>query len=352
MKTMPATVTDIAWLQTSFIGDVILSTGAFALAGKVFPGVRQHLITTAVAAKALAGSPELASLIVFNKKGGVRRSFQAVKAQLHAALASASGAVLLQPHRSYRSGFLARYIGLPTVNYAESAWGGYAVARVPRVAVLNEAARVALLLEPIGVDRDEIVAAVPQLSALPMTGNPALAQALTGDGRLVGLAPGSVWGTKRWLPSGFRAVAQQLLAERPDLRLVMIGSAAEAPLVQEIVSAMTPPERARVIDLAGRTSLLDLRRLFPALSLVISNDSSPLHYAAAFDVPTVAIFGATIPQMGFGPLASRRISVGVTLACRPCSDHGPQVCPLGHFRCMRDLSAEAVMRACRELLAG
>lgn len=352
-KQLPAraAVTDIVWLQTGFIGDIVLSTGAFALARAEFPAARHHLITTAIGVKALEGAPGLASLIVFDKKGGALRAFRAVRDQLWPRLASPDGTVLVQPHRSHRSGFLARFLGLPAINYQESAFGGYAAARVARVAVMNEAARVALLLEPLGVEREKIAAAVPHLDALALDPESAVARLLAGPGRLFAVAPGSVWGTKRWTPEGFTALVKALLAENPDARVVFVGSQTEAPLVATIAAGLEAAERARTLDLAGKTSLADLRRVFPRFALLVSNDSSPLHFAAAFDVPTVAIFGATVPEMGFGPLASKRRVVGLSLPCRPCSDHGPETCPLGHFKCMRGLKPEAVLQACREILA-
>ena len=62
------------------------------------------------------------------------------------------------------------------------------------------------------------------------------------------------------------------------------------------------------------------------------------------DVPTVGIFGPTVPEFGFGPLASGSMIAGVDgLACRPCDRHGPQRCPLGHWRCMREVSSNDVL---------
>jgi hypothetical protein len=73
--------------------------------------------------------------------------------------------------------------------------------------------------------------------------------------------------------------------------------------------------------------------------------------ASAMGTPTVAIFGPTVPEFGFGPLAPARVVVGHdALACRPCDRHGPRRCPLVHFRCMRELSAEQVAAAARRLL--
>jgi heptosyltransferase-2 len=70
------------------------------------------------------------------------------------------------------------------------------------------------------------------------------------------------------------------------------------------------------------------------------------------NTPTIAIFGPTIPAFGFGPLADRSTVVGHQLiACRPCDRHGPQRCPLGHWRCMREIMAEDVAALALERLS-
>jgi heptosyltransferase II len=62
------------------------------------------------------------------------------------------------------------------------------------------------------------------------------------------------------------------------------------------------------------------------------------------NTPTVAVFGPTVPAFGFGPLAEKSVvAEHVALECRPCHPHGPRVCPLGHWRCMRDVSVAAVL---------
>jgi heptosyltransferase-2 len=80
--------------------------------------------------------------------------------------------------------------------------------------------------------------------------------------------------------------------------------------------------------------------------VLITNDSAPLHLATAVGTPLVALFGPTVPEQGFGPRGARDLALGhAGLACRPCSAHGPKVCPLGHHRCMRELAVETVAEA-------
>jgi heptosyltransferase-2 len=341
-------VTELVWLQTGFIGDVVLTTAAIELAARELPGARQHLVTTAAGVAAIGAHPALASAVVFEKS---LAGFGKARREVLGKLEEPRGAVTLQAHRSYRSSLLARHLGLRTITYSETSAGFLAHEHVPRIAVLHEAHRIALLLAPLGVSREAMLAARPRLSPLPLDGDAAWQRSLAAfRGRLVGIAPGSVWGTKRWTVEGFTELARRLLAGT-DVGIALIGSGQEKALTATVADALAG-EGERIFDLAGCTSLTDLRRLFPRLALLVGNDSSPLHFASAFDVPTVGLFGATTPAMGFGPLATRARALGVdALACRPCSAHGPQTCPLGHFKCMRELGVDVVFGACRELLA-
>ena len=85
--------------------------------------------------------------------------------------------------------------------------------------------------------------------------------------------------------------------------------------------------------------------------LFITNDSGPMHIATAFDVPTLAIFGPTTRELGFFPYGEGHRVVEVKdLACRPCALHGGKKCPLGHFKCMKDIHADEVFRNAKEML--
>jgi heptosyltransferase-2 len=103
--------------------------------------------------------------------------------------------------------------------------------------------------------------------------------------------------------------------------------------------------------MVGMTDLRELCALVRKADLVITGDSAPMHIAWAFDIPTVAIFGSTVPELGFAPATdSCRVVELKGLECRPCSDHGPATCPLGHFQCMKGVSVSMVYDACRKML--
>lgn len=150
------------------------------------------------------------------------------------------------------------------------------------------------------------------------------------------IAPGAEYGpAKRWPHFG-------AFAARLDRPVLLLGSAKEAPLCEEIRAQA--PDRCR--NLAGQTSLLDAFALIAGAGHVVSNDSGLMHVAAAFGVPQVALFGSSSP-LHTPPLNHQAQVVWLKqdpayqppLDCAPCFQ---RECPLGHFRCLNDLSPERV----------
>lgn len=152
-------------------------------------------------------------------------------------------------------------------------------------------------------------------------------------------APGAEYGpAKRWPAIHFAELAKQL-----DLPVVLLGSAKEAPLCAEIAHEAGA---GRCIDLAGKTSLLDAFALIAASRAVVSNDSGLMHVAAAFAVPQLALFGSSSPEHT-PPLNDRAKIIWLRddpsyqppLDCSPCFE---RECPLGHTRCLVDITPERV----------
>jgi heptosyltransferase-2 len=337
-------------LQTSFLGDMILTTPLIerlAVEGPV------HVVATPANAGILANHPAVASVIVFDKRGQDRGlgGIQRVAARVRAT--GATSAFLAQG--SLRTAAIARLAGVPArVGFATSPGRVLYTRRVPFDASRHHAQRLWQLASPPGV-----VEAPPVLrpSLFPGADDRAHAEALLAshgvksDTPLIALAPGSVWATKRW-PSYAELAAN--IARDPALAthvVVVLGAASDAPLAAAIQTAVAAAGGPRVVDATGRLSLLASAALLARAQLLVTNDSAPLHLASAMDTPTVALFGPTVPALGFGPLASRRSIVEhEALTCRPCGAHGPRTCPLGHWRCMRDVSATRVLGAAEPFL--
>lgn len=164
------------------------------------------------------------------------------------------------------------------------------------------------------------------------------AQKLQPQGYVV-FAPGAEYGpAKRWPAAHFAQLAQ--LLDEPAL---LLGSGKEAPLCEEIRLA-AGGDRCR--NLAGQTSLLEAFALIAGARAVISNDSGLMHVAAAFGVPQVAVYGSSSP-LHTPPLNGRAQVIWLKddpgyqppLDCSPCFE---RECPLGHTRCLNDVSPQRV----------
>lgn len=157
---------------------------------------------------------------------------------------------------------------------------------------------------------------------------------------IVGVNPGAAYGSaKCWLPERFREVTQHLL-ENPNVVVLYFGDPAGAPLVNEICKEM--PER--VINLAGKTTLRELIALVNCCTVFLTNDSGPMHIAAALHIPLLALFGST-SDVCTGPYGSG-VVIHKHVECSPCYK---RVCPID-FRCMKQISSKEVYEGLKKLI--
>jgi len=314
-------------VQTSFLGDMVLTT---PLISYLADRGAVDVVCSPAAAALLANNPQVRRTIVYDKRGKDRgfRGFFRVARTLRAE--RYDRAYLAQG--SARSGALAMAARIPErIGFDTSAGRRFYTDRIAYIENEHHARRLlALAGAPTADARPRLYPGSRETSAVD--------QVLAGRaGPFIALAPGSVWPTKRW-PS------YDLLARELSKRatIVIIGSRDDHELAAEIANAAGP----RTIDATGKLSLLASAELIGRCAMLITNDSSPQHLASAMNTPTVTIFGPTVPQFGFGPLAERAATVGLDgLACRPCDRHGPVACPLKHWKCMRDLGVEQVISA-------
>jgi heptosyltransferase II len=328
-------------IQTSFIGDMVLATPLIAELAERGP---VDVVATPVSAALLANNPHVRHVVAYDKRGADRgvRGFRRIATQLRAF--GSDTAFLAQG--SIRSGALAFAAGArERVGFSTSAGRAFYTSMVPYRKDLHHAARLWQLGHPDQVPTSAQIR--PRL--YPGHADVAAVDALLGSAHvgasdpLIAIAPGSVWATKRW--PGYPALVREL--ER-ETRVVVLGGADDAPLVDELIAA----GGRRVVNAVGTLSLLASAELIRRCLVLVTNDSAPQHLASAMGTPTITIFGPTVPGFGFGPLAPRSaVAERPGLPCRPCDSHGPQVCPLQHWKCMRELAPRDVLDQMRHLMA-
>ena len=154
--------------------------------------------------------------------------------------------------------------------------------------------------------------------------------------------PGSVWGTKRWLPSGFAEIARRAAARGAHV-LVFAGPGEEG-VARDVIALSELKGNPLLHDLSCALTLPELAAYLRMLNCYVSNDSGPMHLAWAQHTPVTALFGPTVRELGFFPRGDSAKVFEVSLECRPCGLHGPHHCPKKHHRCMVDIDVEAVWR--------
>jgi heptosyltransferase-2 len=329
MTTRPPDRPSALVIQTAFLGDVVLTTPLLTRLAEQYGPV--DVVTTPAASALLEHHPAVGSVLSYDKRGADRgwRGLWRIGRRLRT---RHYGRVYL-PHRSLRSAALALWSRAPVrIGFEDSPAALSYTIRIPRPRTGHEVDRLLSLVgrsgEPappvsLGLTAEDHVAAETWLSQQGL------------DSRFIALAPGSVWATKRW-PYFDRLVAQL------DAPCVLVGGREDQSLASSIVAS----SGGKAISAAGALGLRQSAALIQRAALLVTNDSAPLHLATAVGTPVVAIFGPTVPEFGFGPRRQGDLVVGHDdLACRPCSKHGPPACPLGHHRCMRELTVDRVRHA-------
>lgn len=199
-----------------------------------------------------------------------------------------------------------------------------------------------MLLGPLGVPLSNTS---PRLYITPEERNAAAdllkrCGAIVGKNTIVGINPGAAYGTaKCWPPERFHDVALKLIDDS-NVRVVFFGDPSGAPVVNDICKNL--PDQ--VINLAGKTSLRELMALINTCSVFLTNDSGPMHMAAAFNVPLLALFGST-SDVKTGPYGGGKV-MHKHVECSPCYK---RVCPID-FRCMKRIEVDEVYRELRLLI--
>jgi heptosyltransferase-2 len=158
--------------------------------------------------------------------------------------------------------------------------------------------------------------------------------------KLLGINPGASYGSaKRWYPEEFATVAN-VLSSQYDI--IIFGGPGEKDIAMDIENSLSEKGVKNYQNLAGDTSISELIDNIANLDLFITGDSGPMHVAAAFQIPTVAIFGPTKDNETSQWMNDKSIIVKKNLECQPCMK---RTCPLQHHNCMKLITAVEVLDA-------
>lgn len=308
-------------IQTAFLGDVILATAFIEKLHSSFPGVSISMLVREGNEGLLINHPFLNEVLVWKKKSGKWDNLL----QILKIIRSKNYDAVFNLQRFFSTGMLTAFSKAPVR-------AGFR--KNPMSFLFTHVAN-----HIIGDSRHEISRNMELLDGFCDTSavNPRLYPsednftntAMYKKGPYVTMAPASVWFTKQLPESKWE---EMILQAEPGLNIYLLGSPGDFQLCNRL--ATKNPEK-KVMNLAGKLSLLETAALMKDAIMNYVNDSGPLHIASAMNAPVTAFFCSTIPAFGFGPLSDKSIVIETQelLDCRPCGLHGRTNCPQQHFKC-------------------
>jgi len=326
--------------QTAYLGDVVLTTPLIRTAAHVWKDSSIWLACQPQWIQAVSRLPGLSGILPYAKRNADRGTFAML--QIARQIKQQGFDLVLCPHPSFRSGLILRMANIPIrIGFHDSAGSLFFNCKVHREVSAHESLRMLSLLDAAGVARDKWICE-PMVIPDPNENIDRFLETfgLKPDSKIAAVHPGSVWATKRWLPEGFAAVADELVSNY-GFHVFILGGKDDVQVANQTQKAAKLPH----LNIAGRTSLNQLIALLARITVLVTNDSGPAHLASALGKRVVAIFGSTVPAQGYAPMGLKSKVVEVPLNCRPCGPHGHQKCPLGHFQCMHLVTSKLVLDA-------
>lgn len=312
-----------------YLGDLMFATPFFKELRKNFPKARIDLIVNSAFHSIIEDNPNLDNVYAYNKKWTLKQSIEFAKQ-----IRKNNYDLGINIHGSWRSAIILRLIN-PTYTIGYGKKGQLFLNR--RLAQPHNQHMVDVYLNLLKEMNLRVEPSLPYLelkkSVQDEIDKKLIQWGINPEEKLIALNAGGTWPTKRWTVNGFAQLADVL--NRKYGRVIFVGSLEDLSLVEEIVNLM----ETKPVIATGKTSLPELAALLARCDLVISNDSGPVHVAAAVGTPTITIFGPS-DDLKYRPLGEKHKIVTSSVDCRPCGKHK---CPLGHHHCMTDIKVEKII---------
>lgn len=319
--------------HTAFIGDVVLATPMVKKIKNEYPDSEIVFVTTPAGKAVLKNNPHLKEIIAFDKRGENKGISGAFKLALK--LRTYKFDIAFVPHRYLRTSLIVWLANISVrIGFSNSEGNFLLTNKFQHNKKLHEVDKLlSLVVKDLNFE-DKSVELFPGEREVRKVDEIFRENNLESK-KIIVVAAGSKWKTKMWPTENFNKVIDKL-SSNDNYRIILIGAKDELKLGIK--------ETDKTVNLINKTSLLELAEVIKRSDIVLTNDSSPIHIASAFEKPYImAIFGATVKELGFYPWSrNSEVIENAGLYCRPCGLHGGDKCPEGHFRCMMEIKAECV----------
>ncbi|MFC1546497.1 lipopolysaccharide heptosyltransferase II [bacterium] len=330
-------VKNILVIQTAFLGDIVLTIPLLNNIKKLGHNRKLTVLTIPVGKEILKGQNSIDDIIVYDKKRsdkGIKKLFELINTIKQKKF---DWAVI--PHRSFRSAFLTWRAKIPNRWGFDISEGKYFLTKKIKYNFnMHDIDRNLEFLKSFTSEFDKRIdfESIAQVNEKVTN---ILDERSFQKGKIIGINPGSVWATKRWPIDKYIELIRILITK--GYKIVVFGDKFDQMIKEQIDSEFS--NHNNFLNIIGKTTIQELTAFFRCLALYITNDSGPMHIAAALGIPIIAIFGPTTKELGFFPYTDKAVIIEKNLPCRPCGRHGSKKCPKKHFKCMKEISVEEII---------
>ncbi len=329
----------ILFVQTAFIGDVILSTPLPRALKTTFPNAAIDVLVIPQTAIIYRNNPDISNIYTFDK----RNIFKRVPAflRLLLSLRRRKYDLAVSVHVSFTSSIIMLLSGVKTrVGYPRQKLANLKPEFQKGIPVVRRSLQLMKAFTDQQFEHQTLL--YPTIEESERVDSFIQERGLASN-KLISIAPGSVWETKKWPAKYYsRLIA---LITGTGYKCVLIGGSGDHALCESIIT----DSGVEAINAAGKFTLLESAVLINRSRLIVCNDSSPLHLANAVKTPVLAFFGPTVRRFGFFPYQAFDRVLEISLPCRPCGKHGHDKCPQGHFKCMLSIYPEQAYEVFKEM---
>jgi heptosyltransferase-2 len=325
-------------LQTAFLGDVILSTPLIRALRQLYPNSHLDVLTIPETGIIFRANPYINEIIYFHKRSIFKKVISFISLVFKIRQKKYDLAISIQS--SMTSSFLLLFGRIPErLGFTRQK---FLILSVHHTKGLHKIQKILRLMEPLTDQKFDMQTEIFWTEMEEKKSKQILDKFQNKNKQVIGIAPGSIWSTKRWIKESYLELVK--LLEKNNFQIVLIGGKEDFELCNFIKND------SNAINASGSFSILESAALIEKLDLLITNDSAPLHIANAVKTDVIAIFGPTVKELGFYPFRESDKVIEVDLDCRPCGSHGGNKCPLGHHNCMKFITAETVFNEVKDHL--
>ena len=337
---------EIAVLRLSSLGDVVLTLPVVHALARAYPAARLHYWVKEEYAGVLRADPAIAHVRALERDASRLEDLVSMSAELE------DCDLIVDLHASARTRVLTfrqrapllrvRNRRLERERWVRARWTG--PRPLPHVTQRYAEALAPIGVVPEGLPHVSVPAAADDWAARAITDLVSVGASGASAFKAIALCPGARHATKRWPEERWCALDERLAGA--GLARIVLSTPGEQRSFPALCARIAADPRARWFT----EPLERVAALLGRAAVAVTHDSGLMHLASARGTRVVALFGSTSPVLGFAPLGEGNAVLCRNLPCQPCTVHGRERCPKGHFRCMTSIEADEVFDLVRDRL--